>query len=68
MILTVGSACIFNYWTIIAVNTKGVLGTGGVCHIGMVLTKGGQGDFGDNGTERLAIYIQLYKHYRRATG
>lgn len=26
MILTGESACIFNYWTIITVNTKGVLG------------------------------------------
>lgn len=41
MILTGGSACIFNYWVLITVNTKGVLGIGGTCHIGMGLAKGG---------------------------
>lgn len=55
MTLTGGSICIFNYWVIITVNTKGVLGTGGIGHIGMALTKRGRGSFGDNGTGRLAI-------------
>lgn len=46
MILTGGSTCIFNYRAIITVNTKGVLGIGGICHIGMALTKGGEGALG----------------------
>lgn len=46
MILTGGSACIFNYWAIITMNTKGVLGIGGIWHIRMALTKGGQGASG----------------------
>lgn len=46
MTLTGGSICIFNYWAIITVNTKGVLGTGGFGHIGMALTKRGEGALG----------------------
>lgn len=46
MILTGGSICIFNYWAIITVNTKGVLGTGGIGHIGIGLTKEGEGALG----------------------
>mgnify|MGYP001571355385 CR=1 FL=1 len=68
MILTGGSACIFNYWAIITVNTKGVLGTGGTCHIGWLRQRGAGGASGIMERKGWRFRYRLYKYFRQVTG